>query len=143
MTATGRLSPDRPRSRVARADDADPDLTRLLGAVARAVLEVEVGRRPLWQLEGIVSPAVLGRLAIRDDHARRESRRRGRPIVGPGPSVVRTVVAQRISDDVCEGSVILDSGPPGAAPRHPRGALPGSLAHRRPRPPPRGHERSP
>ena len=111
MTTPGAgLHTDRPRKVITRRDDAEPDLTRLLGAVARAVLEVEAGRRPLWQLEGIVSPAVLGRLAVRDERARRASRQRRRPIVGPGPTVVRTVVAQRPSAWACEGTVIVEHG---------------------------------
>lgn len=110
MTTTSELLPDRPRRHIPRrpADDLDPG--RLMAAVARAVIEAEVGRRPLWQLEPVVSPHVLGRLALHDDRVRRHARQRQLALVGPGPAAVLRVVAQRPTPEVCNGTVITRRG---------------------------------
>jgi hypothetical protein len=104
------LDVDRPRHRIERRPDADPDPERLVAAVARAVLEVEVGRRPLSQLEPVLSPAVLARLSRRDDRVRRRARAVGEPLVGPGAAVVVRVLVQPVHADAYEAVALVRRG---------------------------------
>ncbi|MBW3621520.1 MAG: hypothetical protein KY461_14850 [Actinobacteria bacterium] len=107
MSRPQQLDPDRPRHRIVRRPDADPDPERLVAAVARAVLEVEVGRRPLSQLEPVLSPAVVGRLAVRDDRIRRTAKTLRSPLVGPDATTVVRVLGQRPSEDAFEAVVLV------------------------------------
>ncbi|MBW3659985.1 MAG: hypothetical protein KY457_15200 [Actinobacteria bacterium] len=110
MSRPAQLDPTRARHVIERRPAAEPDPERLCAAVARAVLEVEVGRRPLHQLEPVLSPAVVARLAVRDDRARRMARVLGQPIVGPGSIVVVKVLSQRPTGDACEAVVLVRHG---------------------------------
>lgn len=110
MTRTGTLSPATGRRPITARSPHAPDPERLIAAVARAVLEVEVGRRPLAQLERVVSPAVLARLSTRDDRVRRRARDRGERLVGPGALAVLRVWSQRPADGVCEGGALVRCG---------------------------------
>jgi hypothetical protein len=110
VTRTATLSPavDRPAI-VARPAEA-PDPERLIAAVARAVLEAEVGRRPLRQLETLVASAVLNRLSARDDEVRRQARVRGEPLIGPGAVAVLRVWSQAPAAHVREGGALVRRG---------------------------------
>lgn len=107
MSRPQQLDPDRARHRIARRPDADPCPQRLVAAVARAVLEVEVGRRPLSQLLPVLSPAVVARLAVRDDRVRRTARTLREPLVGPDASTVVRVLGQQPTDDAYEAVVLV------------------------------------
>lgn len=107
MSRPRQLDPDRPRHRIERRPDAEPDPERLVAAVARAVLEVEVGRRPLSQLEPVLAPAVVARLALRDDRARRSARTLREPIVGPGSTAVVRVLGQHPAEGVYEAVALV------------------------------------
>lgn len=107
MTRTGTLDPTASRPQLGRRPPAADDPAHFLAAVARAVLEVEVGRRPLSQLEPVLSPAVLHRLSVRDDRVRRRARRRGEALVGPGAGAVVRVWSQQPADGVCEGGALV------------------------------------
>ncbi len=79
---------------------ADQDPERLAHAVARVFLEVEVGRRPLRQLDAVLAPALRARLAVA---ARRP---------GPGPTLdaVMAVRSSRPHPSACDAVVVVRRG---------------------------------
>lgn len=86
-----------------------PDPERLVALVARVFLEVEAGRRPLWQLEPLLAPSLYVRLRR---SAHRPHRSRGRV-------EVRNTGVSRTGPDTCDAAVVVR-----------RGARAGSLALR-------------
>lgn len=107
MSRPAQLDPARVRHVIERRPGADPHPERLVAAVARAVLEVEVGRRPLSQLEPVLSPAVVARLSVRDDRVRRSARTRGEPLIGPDPAAVVRVLGQHPTADAYEAVALV------------------------------------
>ncbi|MGH3440970.1 MAG: Rv3235 family protein, partial [Nitriliruptorales bacterium] len=77
-----------------------PDPERLARAVAHAFLEVEAGRRPLSQLERLLSPALWQRL----------SQVAIRPGPGPTANAVVAVCGQRLDDEAFDAAVVVRRG---------------------------------
>ena len=89
------------RRPVQRRDPSRPELERFLCVVVRACLEVRSGRRPVSQLDGLVSPVVAKRL-------RRLLPRPGRtPVEAPLATAVRIVDAAWPAQQVCEATVLV------------------------------------
>lgn len=123
MTALVRLDRERSRAAIAARSPRPgggppttprpapgPDPERLIAAVARYVLEVECSRRPLWQLEPVLTPSVARRVARRHRRLQVEARRTGSTIPGPGPGTIVKLICQTPAEGVCEATVILRVG---------------------------------
>ena len=97
MSEHHRLPP--PRVRAAGHDLPGPDPARLAALLARTWLEIRARRRPLTQLEPLLSPAVRRRLASQ--------------VAGAGdtrslaPARVRTVWTTAPEPSVCEAVVLV------------------------------------
>lgn len=103
--------PRRPRDRPPRrADGRAPDVAGLIAVVVRAVLEVEVGRRPLSQLDGVLAPAVSLELAHRQRRLSERARRSRVPLVGPAPGSVVRVLGQEPTGHAYEATALVRSG---------------------------------
>lgn len=86
----------------------DPaDAERLVGALARWYLEFLAGRRPLDQIEPLLSPAVATRIAARRRAVRELD---GTRPAAPGPAVVRSLHLQWTTDVTCEATVLVTRG---------------------------------
>lgn len=101
---TGRNTRRDARSHAGRGrPPGHPDPVRLAEAVARAWLEVEAGQRPLAQLEGVLAPALLARLAAR-------LRRRGRPRGAAPGGAALSLRVDRPGPHACDVAVAVRAG---------------------------------
>ncbi len=89
-----------PRGSGRPGDLPEQDPERLAHAVARVFLEIEVGRRPLRQLDAVLAPALRARLAVAAH----------RP--GPGPTLdaVMAVRSSRPHANACDAVVVVRRG---------------------------------
>lgn len=98
--------------RTTRRPAGHPDPARLAVAVVRTLLEVEAGRRPLAQLERVLSPSALARVATTMRRRRDQALARGRAprIAGPSPDSVRAVLVDRPAPEAVEAAVAVRTG---------------------------------
>ncbi len=93
-----------PAARTTRPITTSPlgdDPGRVAGVLVAAWAEVRAGRRPLSQLEPLLSPAVHRRLAAQSPPHQAPARNRVR---------IRKVIARRPQPAACEAVVVVESG---------------------------------
>lgn len=86
------------------APTIEPDLSRLVPALALLYLEVEAGCRPAHQVRGLVSPALYERLTVRPRTGRRTRR-------VPSARAIRAVHCSSPRPDAVEASVVVCAPP--------------------------------
>lgn len=103
---TTRLTDGDADRRVRRATDP-ADAERLVGALARWYLEFLAGRRPVAQVAGLLSPAVVDRIQRRR-HTVRELDGSRPP--APGFAVVRSIQLHWTNERTCEATALVIRG---------------------------------
>lgn len=95
------MTTPRSAARLEVAPRIEPDLTRLVPALALLYLEVEAGRRPAHQVRGLVSPALYERVTARP-------RTRGLHKQAPAAHTIRAVHTSSPRPDAVEASVVVN-----------------------------------